>query len=83
MLKYTVKKSFKVIKPINYKTIHNQSYIVLSKELDDKVKLIKELKDYIKKLECQNYSLTQTIKKNDYQNMINNTYKNYTISKYF
>ena len=50
--------------------IHNQSYIILKKELSEKDNQIKKLKDYIKDLEYKNNSLSSTINKLEYQKSI-------------
>jgi hypothetical protein len=62
------------IKPLQKQYIHNHSYNILRKELNEKDIVIKKLKDYIKKLECENNSLNATIDKLKYQNSLDLLY---------
>ncbi len=68
-------------KNINYKNIikkqfiHNHSYTMLQKELNDKDKIIKELKKDIKKLECENNKLKTKNETNNYQKSIDLLYR--------
>lgn len=68
-------------KNINYKNIikkqliHNHSYTMLQKELDDKDKIIKELKKDIKKLEYENNKLKTKNQTNEYQKSIDLLYR--------
>lgn len=77
MILTTLKKKIKINKNINFKYIHNQSYIILQKELDDKNTIIKELNEYIKKLEYDNNILKTQNETNDYQKIINTAYVTY------
>ncbi len=55
---------------IKNKTIHNHSYIVLQKELDEKINIIKELNKKNKELKNENNSLKYTIETIKHQNMV-------------
>lgn len=59
-----------IIKNINIKNIHNNSYIALKKELDKKEDQIKKLKEDIKELEYKNNKLLSVINRLEYQKSI-------------
>ncbi len=74
---YSILKKNNYKHPFVKKFIHNQSYILLQQELKEKIILIKELKEQMKELKCNNNNLNIELNKLKDQESIYTIYGNF------